>query len=241
MLTDSARIKLLRELLAQRILVLDGAFGTYISGAEFEPDGFRRRAATKAATRTSSAPGPTKIRRMHRRLSRSGRRHNRDQQLRLDAHRAGRVWPRRPTRANSIASPRELARDEADAFSTADTAALRRGLDGPDDQEHLGHRRRHLRSARRRLPGTGRRPDRGRRRHPAARNRAGHAQLQGWPARHRARAREDRQRGWRSRCRAPSRRWARCWPARISRRFTPRSRIASCSGWASTAPPVRTS
>ena len=40
MLTDSARIKLLRELLAQRILVIDGAFGTYIQGLNFGPDDF---------------------------------------------------------------------------------------------------------------------------------------------------------------------------------------------------------
>jgi 5-methyltetrahydrofolate--homocysteine methyltransferase len=40
MLTDSARIKLLRELLAQRILVIDGAFGTYIQGLNFGPEDF---------------------------------------------------------------------------------------------------------------------------------------------------------------------------------------------------------
>ena len=40
MLTGSARIKLLRELLAQRILVIDGAFGTYIQGLNFGPDDF---------------------------------------------------------------------------------------------------------------------------------------------------------------------------------------------------------
>ena len=40
MLTDLARIKLLRELLTQRILVIDGAFGTYIQGLNFGPDDF---------------------------------------------------------------------------------------------------------------------------------------------------------------------------------------------------------
>ena len=40
MLTDSARIKLLRELLTQRILVIDGAFGTYIQGLNFGPEDF---------------------------------------------------------------------------------------------------------------------------------------------------------------------------------------------------------
>src|ERR1022692_2066716 len=40
MLTDSSRIKLLQELLTHRILVIDGAFGTYIQGLNFGPDDF---------------------------------------------------------------------------------------------------------------------------------------------------------------------------------------------------------
>ena len=40
MLTDLSRIKLLRELLANRILVIDGAFGTYIQGLNFGPEDF---------------------------------------------------------------------------------------------------------------------------------------------------------------------------------------------------------
>src|ERR1700676_3655065 len=40
MLTDASRIKLLRELLANRILVIDGAFGTYIQGLNFGPEDF---------------------------------------------------------------------------------------------------------------------------------------------------------------------------------------------------------
>jgi len=40
MLTDSSRIKLLKELLANRILVIDGAFGTYIQGLNFGPEDF---------------------------------------------------------------------------------------------------------------------------------------------------------------------------------------------------------
>ena len=51
------------------------------------------------------------------------------------------------------------------------------------------------------------------------------------PGRYRARDREDRHRGRASRSRARSRRWARCWPGRISRPFTPRSPIAGSSGW----------
>src|ERR1700683_2245142 len=40
MFTDSSRIKLLTELLTHRILVIDGAFGTYIQGLNFGPDDF---------------------------------------------------------------------------------------------------------------------------------------------------------------------------------------------------------
>src|SRR5580658_9979804 len=40
MMTDSNRIKLLRELLTTRILVIDGAFGTYIQGLNFSAEDF---------------------------------------------------------------------------------------------------------------------------------------------------------------------------------------------------------
>ncbi|HYA36017.1 MAG TPA: methionine synthase [Candidatus Binataceae bacterium] len=40
MATEASRIKLLRKLFAERILVLDGAFGTYIQGLNFGPDDF---------------------------------------------------------------------------------------------------------------------------------------------------------------------------------------------------------
>jgi 5-methyltetrahydrofolate--homocysteine methyltransferase len=40
MATDTDRIKLLKDVLAERIVVLDGAFGTYIQGLNFGPDDF---------------------------------------------------------------------------------------------------------------------------------------------------------------------------------------------------------
>src|ERR1700693_5281506 len=40
MQTDVSRIKLLRELLTSRILVIDGAFGTYIQGLNFSAEDF---------------------------------------------------------------------------------------------------------------------------------------------------------------------------------------------------------
>src|SRR6266852_2709288 len=74
-------------------------------------------------------------------------------------------------------------------------SALRYWFDGADDQEHLGHRRYHLRRVMRVLPGTGRRAKRGRRRYPVARNGAGHAQLQGRADWNRTRDRKNRGRG----------------------------------------------
>ncbi len=54
MTTDAHRIKLLKELLAERILVLDGAFGTFVLGENLSATAARD---TKDATRTSCARG----------------------------------------------------------------------------------------------------------------------------------------------------------------------------------------
>ncbi len=43
MTTDAHRIKLLKELLAERILVLDGAFGTFVLGQNLSAADYRRR------------------------------------------------------------------------------------------------------------------------------------------------------------------------------------------------------
>ena len=68
------------------------------------------------------------------------------------------------------------------------------------------------------LPRPGARADGRRRRLPAARDRAGHAQRQGRPDRHRARVRSWRAGACRSRSRPPSRRPARCSAGRTPRR-----------------------
>ena len=44
MTTDAHRINLLKELLAERISVLDGAFGTFVLGENLERGGLWRRA-----------------------------------------------------------------------------------------------------------------------------------------------------------------------------------------------------
>jgi 5-methyltetrahydrofolate--homocysteine methyltransferase len=64
MATSADRIKLLRGLLAERILVLDGAFGTYIQGLDFGPEDFggpELEGCNENVVRTR----PNAIRRMH--------------------------------------------------------------------------------------------------------------------------------------------------------------------------------
>src|SRR6202166_5454987 len=64
MTTDAHRIKLLKELLAERILVLDGAFGTFVLGENLSAadyGGARYEGCNKNVVRTR----PELIRRMH--------------------------------------------------------------------------------------------------------------------------------------------------------------------------------
>ena len=102
-------------------------------------------------------------------------------------------------------------------------APLRLRLHGADHQGDLGDRRHHLRGADRELPRPGARPHGRRRRLPAAGDRAGHAQHQGRPDRHRAGLRAGRledsgrrlgdHRDHRHHARRPGRRGARRLPA----------------------------
>src|SRR6204780_5448303 len=64
MTTDAHRIKLLKELLAERILVLDGAFGTFVLGENLSATdygGARYEGCNENVVRTR----PELIRRMH--------------------------------------------------------------------------------------------------------------------------------------------------------------------------------
>ncbi len=92
----------LPELLRQRIVVIDGAMGTHDSALQARRGRLPRRALR------GPPEGPARQQRVlqpdaaRRRCARSigqylagGRRHHRDQHLRCDPHRAGRLWPRR--------------------------------------------------------------------------------------------------------------------------------------------------
>src|SRR5882724_7804458 len=64
MTTDAQRIKLLKELLAERILVLDGAFGTFVLGENLTAEdygGVKYEGCNENVVRTR----PDLIRRMH--------------------------------------------------------------------------------------------------------------------------------------------------------------------------------
>ena len=192
MTTDAHRIKLLKELLAERILVLDGAFGTFVLGENLSAadyGGARYEGCNENVVRTR----PDLIRRMHAGFLEVGA-----DIIETASFQASPIvlaeYASRARHARAQSSRRDARARASGQVQHRRQAALRRRLDGPDDQEHLGHRRRHVRSNARRLPGAGRRLDRRRRRHPAARNRQRHAQLQGRPRRNRERDRETRRR-----------------------------------------------
>ena len=166
--------------LAERILVLDGAMGTAIQA--LRPDAPTTSAArsSRAATRTSSSPGPTSIARRPPRLPRGRRRHRRDQHLRRHAARARRVRPRGAGARDQPARGAARARGLRRRFDRPERPRFVAGSMGPTTQgasrspaaspstsscEHF------------REQALG--PDRGRRRRPAARDLPGHAQRQG--------------------------------------------------------------
>ena len=65
MATDTDRIKLLKEVLAERIAVLDGAFGTYIQGLNFQAEDFGG-AELEGCNENVVRTRPDAIRAMHR-------------------------------------------------------------------------------------------------------------------------------------------------------------------------------
>ncbi len=129
MLTDSARIKLLRELLAQRILVIDGAFGTYIQGLNFGPEDFggpQYEGCNEYVVLTR----PDAIREMHRSFLSVGADLIETATFGAIPYVLGEYSLADQTRQiNQRAA--ELARLEADAFSTPDKPRFVIGSMGP--------------------------------------------------------------------------------------------------------------
>jgi 5-methyltetrahydrofolate--homocysteine methyltransferase len=127
----------LRDLLARRILILDGAMGTMIQRytlseaqyrgallAEFEHD-------VKGNNELLSLTQPQVIRRDPRGLPGRGRGHHRDQHLRRDHHRPGRLSPGRTWPADMNRASARLARAACDKFSTRERPRFVAGALGP--------------------------------------------------------------------------------------------------------------
>ena len=204
----------LRELLARRILVLDGAMGTMVQrrgvteadyrGARFErhPQDLKGNTDVLVLTRPDVHP------RHPRRVLRGRRGHRRDEHVRRHVHRAGRVRPGGPHAFEMNVAAARIAKESAREWTKRTPGRPRfvAGSIGPAQQDALALAergrsrvsRRHLRPGARRLRRAGARAHRGRRRHPARRDHLRHAQRQGGARRHRG------GRSTRSACGCPS-------------------------------------
>src|SRR5579863_7188379 len=129
MLTDASRIKLLKELLASRILVIDGAFGTYIQGLNFGPEDFggpQYEGCNEYVVLTR----PDAIRKMHSSFLEAGADLIETATFGAIPYVLGEYGLTDQTRQiNQRAA--ELARAEADAFSTPDKPRFVIGSMGP--------------------------------------------------------------------------------------------------------------
>ena len=133
--------------------MLDGAMGTALQARDLTAEDFggpELEGCNENLVRTR----PDVVDARPRGLPRGRRRHRRDQHLRRHAARARRVRARgrrvRDQRRRGAHRPRRRARHDRPASPASSR------LDGPDDQGHLGHRRRHLRRAGGELPRAGR-------------------------------------------------------------------------------------
>ena len=194
--TRAERAALLEPLIAQRILVIDGAMGTLIQSYQLDEAGFRGpdrdsrtiRATCAATTICCSITQPEIVRRSttptstraptSSRRTRSPRRRIAQADYGLRGHRP------RDERGRGADRPRGRRRARG---RRAGPAAVRRRRDRPHEPDRLdlagrqrpGRPQRDVRRARRRLPGGRRGADRGRRRHPPHRDDLRHAQRQG--------------------------------------------------------------
>ena len=193
----------LPAILEQRIAILDGAMGTMIQrfklteahyrGERFKdhPKDLKNNGELLSLTRPGRDP------RHPRGLPRGRHRHHRDQHLRRDPHRAGRLRAGPPGARDEPGVGEAGARGRRQVLH-ARQAALRRRRPGPDAQdgqhqpgrERPGRAQRRFRAAARGLLRAGRGAG-GRRRRPAAgRDHLRHAQRQGGAVRHRRVLRE---------------------------------------------------
>jgi len=159
--------------LETRVLLLDGAFGTWVAGPGSRPRGLRRPRAR--GVQRESRPDPARSRRPDApRVLRGGGRCGRDRDLRgLCARARGvRAWPTVTYDLNVAASPHRQGC--SGRVRHARPAPVRHRLDRPRHAAPVP-RCDQVRGAPGRLPAPGRRPHRGRRRRPAHRDRLRHA------------------------------------------------------------------
>jgi 5-methyltetrahydrofolate--homocysteine methyltransferase len=129
MLTDSFRIKLLRELMADRILVIDGAFGTYIQGLNFGPEDFGGP-QYEGCNENVVLTRPDAIRTMHQSFLEAGADLIETATFGAIPYVLGEYGLTDQTRQINRRAA-EIARHEADAFSTPDKPRFVLGSMGP--------------------------------------------------------------------------------------------------------------
>ena len=196
------RTALLERLLAERILVLDGAMGTMVQTYRLDEAGFRgERFADhgrdlKGNNDLLSITRPEIVEAIHREYLAGRRGHHRDQHLQREQHLAGRLRPR----AHRLRDERRRGAGGAARRGRGDGRATRppalRGRGHRADQPHdLDVARRRRSRARGRPPSTScaaayyeqaQGPPRRRGRHPARRDDLRHAEPEGGALRHRA-------------------------------------------------------
>ncbi|HLX36402.1 MAG TPA: homocysteine S-methyltransferase family protein, partial [Candidatus Binataceae bacterium] len=129
MQTDTTRIKLLRELLKSRILVIDGAFGTYIQGLNFTAEDFGG-AKYEGCNENVVLTRPDTIHAMHRSFLQAGADLVETATFGAIPYVLGEYSLADKTHEiNKRAA--EIARAEADAFSTPDKPRFVIGSMGP--------------------------------------------------------------------------------------------------------------
>ncbi len=129
-MVDTLRRQQLYDALASRILIIDGAMGTMLQAYNPTLADFGG-AALENCNENLCLTRPEWIRGHPPRLSRSRRRHHRDQQLSGLADRAGRVRPGRQDARAERRWRRRLARQAADEFSTTAKPRFVAGSMGP--------------------------------------------------------------------------------------------------------------
>ena len=116
--------------LAERVLVFDGAFGTWMQGQDLGPDDFGG-AALEGCNEHLVLTRPDLIAPDARRVLRGRRRRGRDRHVRRVPARAQRVRHRRQDLRDQRAGGRASPRRSPPSYSTADRPALRDRLDRP--------------------------------------------------------------------------------------------------------------